>query len=49
MLCHSKGGGSQLSPYGEDFQRFGMTPAAFASIEKEILFSKNGFTNIDKD
>ena len=47
MLCHSKGGGSQLSPYGEDFQRFGMTPAAFASIEQRDS-SKNGFTNIDK-
>ncbi len=47
MLCHSKGGGSQLNPYGEDFQRFGMTPAAFAQIEKRDS-TKNGFTNIEK-
>lgn len=47
MLCHSKGGGSQLNPYGEDFQRFGMTPAAFGEIEKRDS-TKNGFTNIEK-
>ena len=46
-LCHSKGGGSQLNPYGEDFQRFGMTPAAFVSIENRDS-DKNGFTNIEK-
>ena len=47
MLCHSKGGGSQLNSYGEDFQRFGMTPAAFGVIEKRDS-TKNGFTNIEK-
>lgn len=47
MLCHSKGGGSQLNSYGEDFQRFGMTPGAFLSIENRDS-SKNGFSNIDK-
>lgn len=47
MLCHNKGGGSQLNSYGEDFQRFGMTPAAFAQIEKRDS-TKNGFTNIEK-
>jgi len=46
-LCHSKGGGSQLNSYGEDFQRFGMTPGAFLSIEKRDS-SKNGFSNIEK-
>lgn len=47
ILCHSKGGGSQLGGYGEDFQRFGMTPASFASIEKRDS-DKDGFTNIDE-
>lgn len=47
MLCHSKGGGSQLGPYGEDFQRFGMTPRAFLDIEKRDS-DKDGFTNIDE-
>jgi hypothetical protein len=47
MLCHSKGGGSQLGGYGEDFQRFGMTSAAFANIEKRDS-DKDGFTNIDE-
>ena len=45
MLCHSKGGGSQLGPYGEDFQRFGMNPAAFALIEKRDS-DNDGFANI---
>jgi hypothetical protein len=45
MLCHSKGGGSQLSAYGEDFQRFGMTPGAFGEIENRDS-DKDGFTNI---
>lgn len=47
MLCHSKGGGSQLGAYGEDFQRFGMTPGAFGEIEKRDS-DKDGFTNIDE-
>lgn len=47
MLCHSKGGGSQLSPYGEDFQRFGMTPAAFLSIEGRDS-DRDGFSNTDE-
>lgn len=47
MLCHGKGGGSQLNSYGEDFQRFGMTPASFGEIEKRDS-SKNGFTNGEK-
>ncbi len=46
-LCHSKGGGSQLNAYGEDFQRFGMTPAAFLTIEKRDS-DKDGITNIDE-
>lgn len=46
-LCHSKGGGSQLNSYGEDFQRFGMTPAAFASIESRDS-DKDGATNIEE-
>lgn len=44
-LCHSKGGGSQLNPYGEDFQRFGMTPSAFGRIEERDS-DKDGFSNI---
>ena len=46
-LCHSKGGGSQLGGYGEDFQRFGMTPAAFGSIEGRDS-DKDGSTNIEE-
>ena len=46
-LCHSKGGGSQVNSYGEDFQRFGMTPGAFASIEKRDS-DKDGTINIDE-
>lgn len=46
-LCHSKGGGSQLGAYGEDFQRFGMTPGAFLSIEKKDS-DKDGAVNIDE-
>ena len=45
MLCHSKGGGSQLSAYGEDFQRFGMNPKAFELIEKRDS-DNDGFSNI---
>ena len=44
-LCHSKGGGSQLNSYGEDFQRFGMSPGAFVIIEKRDS-DKDSFTNI---
>lgn len=44
-LCHSKGGGSQLNSYGEDFQRFGMTPAAFGAIEARDS-DKDGASNI---
>ncbi len=47
MLCHSKGGGSQLTAYGEDFQRFGMTPASFSSIESRDS-DKDGAVNIDE-
>ena len=47
MLCHSKGGGSQLNGYGEDFQRFGMTPAAFLTIESRDS-DKDGSTNIQE-
>ena len=46
-LCHSKGGGSQVNSYGEDFQRFGMTAAAFATIEKRDS-DKDSFPNIDE-
>ena len=46
-LCHSKGGGSQLNSYGEDFQRFGMTPATFVTIEKRDS-DKDGAVNIDE-
>lgn len=46
-LCHGKGGGSQLSAYGEDFQRFGMTPGAFVAIEKRDS-DKDGSLNIDE-
>lgn len=45
VLCHSKGGGSQLGAYGEDFQRFGMTPRAFLEIEKRDS-DKDGFINL---
>ena len=45
MLCHSKGGGSQLGAYGEDFQRFGMNPKAFELIEKRDS-DNDGFSNI---
>jgi hypothetical protein len=44
-LCHSKGGGSQLNGYGEDFQRFGMTPASFQTIESRDS-DKDGTSNI---
>ncbi len=44
-LCHSKGGGSQVNSYGEDFQRFGMTPGAFATIENRDS-DKDGALNI---
>lgn len=44
-LCHSKGGGSQLNSYGEDFQRFGMSPGAFVVIETRDS-DKDGFINI---
>ncbi len=47
MLCHSKGGGSQVGAYGEDFQRFGMTPKAFSDIEKRDS-DKDGGSNIDE-
>lgn len=47
LLCHSKGGGSQLNPYGEDFQRFGMTPGVFALIEKRDS-DKDSAANIDE-
>ncbi len=46
-LCHSKGGGSQLNGYGEDFQRFGMNPAGFLTIEKRDS-DKDGISNIDE-
>ncbi len=46
-LCHSKGGGSQVNPYGSDFQRFGMTAAAFGAIEKRDS-DKDGASNIDE-
>lgn len=46
-LCHSKGGGSQVNSYGSDFQRFGMTAAAFGAIEKRDS-DKDGALNIDE-
>ena len=46
-LCHSKGGGSQLGAYGEDYQRFGMTPAAFVTIESRDS-DKDGSTNVEE-
>ena len=46
-LCHSKGGGSQLNAYGEDFQRFGMTAPAFATIETRDS-DKDGFANLEE-
>ena len=46
-LCHSKGGGSQANSYGSDFQRFGMTVAAFGAIEKRDS-DKDGSLNIDE-
>lgn len=46
-LCHSKGGGSQLNSYGEDFQRFGMSPGAFVTIEKRDS-DHDGVVNIDE-
>lgn len=47
VLCHSKGGGSQLNAYGEDFQRFGMTPGAFVTVEKRDS-DKDRSLNIDE-
>lgn len=32
-ICHAKGGGSELTGYGRDFQRFGTTPAALKAVE----------------
>lgn len=46
-LCHGKGGGSQLNSYGEDFQRFGMTQAAFSTIEKRDS-DKDGASNLEE-
>ena len=46
-LCHSKGGGSQVNAYGEDFQRFGMNPAAFVAIEQRDS-DKDKSINIDE-
>lgn len=43
-ICHVKGGGSEITGYGKDFQRFGMTPASFNSIEKRDS-DGDGFTN----
>jgi hypothetical protein len=31
-ICHVRGGGSELTGYGKDFQRFGMTPGALEAI-----------------
>ncbi len=31
-ICHVRGGGSELTGYGKDFQRFGTTPGAFKAI-----------------
>ena len=46
-LCHSKGGGSQVNSYGEDFQRYGMTQAAFSTIEKRDS-DKDGASNLEE-
>jgi hypothetical protein len=46
-LCHSKGGGSELGAYGHDFQRFGMTPGAFRSIESRDS-DGDGSTNLQE-
>jgi len=34
LLCHASYGGSELTPYGQDFQRYGATPATFKAIER---------------
>ncbi|MBI5743583.1 MAG: hypothetical protein HY952_03455 [Elusimicrobia bacterium] len=44
-ICHTKGGGSELTGYGKDFQRFGISPAALKAIEERDS-DGDGFTNI---
>lgn len=47
VICHARGGGSELNGYGRDFQRFGMTPGAFKTIESRDS-DGDGFKNIDE-
>ncbi len=46
-LCHAKGGGSERTGYGHDFQRFGMTPGAFKAIENRDS-DGDSFKNLDE-
>ncbi len=45
MLCHTKGGGSELSDYGRAIQRAGSNLAAFSKVELKDS-DGDGFSNI---
>lgn len=45
MLCHTKGGGSEVSDYGRAIQRSGSNLAAFAKVEMKDS-DGDGFSNI---
>jgi hypothetical protein len=47
LLCHASYGGSELTPYGQDFQRYGATPAAFKAIER-LDSDGDGALNLDE-
>jgi len=46
-ICHVRGGGSELTGYGKDFQRFGATPGAFKAIAGRDS-DGDGFKNLDE-
>ena len=47
LLCHASYGGSELTPYGQDFQRYGATPATFKAIER-LDSDGDGALNLDE-
>jgi len=47
LLCHASYGGSELTPYGQDFQRYGATTAAFKAIER-VDSDGDGALNLDE-
>ncbi|MDI6809058.1 MAG: hypothetical protein QME66_08780 [Candidatus Eisenbacteria bacterium] len=46
-ICHVRGGGSELTGYGKDFQRFGTTPGAFKAIADRDS-DRDGVKNLDE-